>query len=163
MNEQQTKQLSDAYNAWQVALNQSNGSYQEFLNIEKVLNADPQKWSTTILNYNGNDYQRQDLQAAATRSYNAAQSQKNYANELKSAYDKLNSDILAANTAAAAAISAGAQNAFNAANPEVALAIENAKTKAASVQVTTKYLIYGAIALVIVIGVILIVRKKYAA
>lgn len=163
MNQEQTIRLNEAYTAWRDALKNANASYDEFQSIQAVLNADPQKWSTTILQYNGSSFTRQDLQARCDQYYQLSLNQKKIADELKASYDKLSEDIQASNSAAAATAAATAQAAFNAANPEIALAIETTKTKAASVQLTTKYLIYGAIALVLVIGVILIVRKKYAA
>ena len=80
----------------------------------------------------------------------------------KKAYNDFNASVTAQDAAAAAA----AQNAFNLANPAAVVAIETAKASAANnsktlMQGTTKYLIIGAIALVLVAVGIYFLRKKF--
>jgi hypothetical protein len=124
-------------------------------NANVVLNADPQKWSTTILSFEGNQISRQNLQNFATSLEGQVSTLTASIPSLQKIYD----DAIKAETAANAA-------AFNIANPNAAVQIEQAKiagaTKAFIAQSTTKYLIWGAIALVVVVIGIIIYKKKFA-
>lgn len=139
----------------QEALNAAEKSLRDLVaraaSAQTVLDNDPQKWSTTILQFEGHGFKRVDLQGLVTGWYAQIEDLKKQVADKKTAYNN--------------ALAAQSQSEAFQKNPGLLDTLkEQAKTQAAALaQGTTKYLIWGTVALVIIIGAIVIIRKKYAA
>lgn len=142
------KNLQDAKNAVQTIQTRLG-------NVQAVLDADQQKWSTTILQYDGNNYQRSDLQVLANQLAAQLTSLQQSIPGLQALYDNAVKDQQNANATQ-----------VYLANPSAAVDLQkaalDANTKTILAQSTTKYLIVGAIVLVVLVLGIVIYKKKFA-
>lgn len=132
---------------------------QRLSNLQAVLDADPQKWSTTLLNFDGGQHQRIVLQTLAVTLAGEISALQTAIPNLQKNYD----NALSAEQKAAA-------NAAYLANPRAAVDIKLAQLKAEGelaakklMQGTTKYLIWGSVAMVVIIAAILIYKRKFSA
>lgn len=156
MTKAQQDQLAKAYNDW-IAAKQTLIDKQNAVNaINQVLNNDPIKSGETILYYDGNNYTRSDLQIKGNNFANEASNLTDTIQFLEKAYNTLNSSLQAQDAAALAQSQAN----FNTQNPGVVAGIKNKIIEATTTAATTKYLIYGAIGIVIIIGALIIIRAK---
>jgi len=160
-------QINTAYNNWQTALSAANGNALNAQNIQSILDADPQKYSTTPLTWQGVVFLRQDLQTELTKTQNNANSFASQASSLQTVYNDLVARLTAEQQSEDNQSNVEAEQNFQASNPSIIADLKKAETaiaaKAASVQGTTKYLIYGAIAIVLVIGGLYFFRSKFKA
>jgi hypothetical protein len=125
-------------------------------NANATLASDTQKWSTTQLQFDGGWHARSVIQTLANQLASEISTMESTTiPNLQKLYDAAVKAEESANTAA-----------FNIANPTAAVDVAKAKiegaTKAFIAQSTTKYLIWGAIALVVVVIGIIIYKKKFA-
>ena len=155
MTNEQNSALLEAFNKVQNTQAAYIASKNRAEGMQAVLDGDPQKWSSTILNYGGVNYTRADLQtsqieqAAVTANYlQALNSYQAAYNILKTTFEQL----------AAQELLQSQQN-FNNQNPGVVADVKNKMISAATTQSTTKYLIIGAVALVIIVGILIIIRR----
>lgn len=155
MTQEQQTALTEAFNKVQAA----QAGYTEAKNradgMQAVLNADPEKYSTTILNYGGINYTRQDLQTNQIEQAAAAANYLNALNGYQAAYNVLKTTL---DQLAAQELAQSQQN-FNNQNPGVVADIKNKIISAATTQATTKYLIIGAVALVVIVGIVIVIRR----
>jgi hypothetical protein len=154
MTDAQSTQLAAAYQKILDQQSYINNVQNKITGTQSVLDADPQKWGDTILNYGGTQYKRTDLQALNNSLRGELPNDITALNEFKKAYDVLQSSISQSNADNTAMV-----------NSQAALAAAKSGVPAPATtlaQSNTKYLIYGSIALVIVVIAILVLRKKYA-
>lgn len=136
---------------WEKAKADADAVLSRFLYIQSVLDNDPQKWSTTPLVIDGKTFPRQAVQNLADNTWQAYLPLEKAEKEAYANY-KQQLDLL------------GDSEAIQK-NPElVNLSIQALQNQGkALMQGTTKYLIWGAVAIVLIIGAIIIYKRKYAA